>query len=75
MGLSRNLERLLTGRYGSHTPSLNRDASSKEPRPQYCPGCGLQLEAELICPERRLWLRDLQSELVEMQPHLTPDGK
>jgi hypothetical protein len=72
MGLSRNLERLLTGRYGSHTPSLNRDASSKEPRPQYCPGCGLQLEAELIRPERH---RDLQSELVEMHPHLTPDGK
>lgn len=71
MELSRNLERLLTERYGSHTPALDRDASSKAPRPQYCPGCGLQLEAEVVCPERRLSLRDLQSQLVEMHPHLT----
>ena len=69
MGLSKYVERVLTERYNTHTPSLQRSETITEPHPWYCPGCGVILCRDLVCPECHLSLRDLQHQLVELHPH------
>lgn len=69
MPLSRNLERVLTERYGSHLPSEQVEESSREKSDWYCPGCGVSLDVNLVCPGCRLSLKDLRRTLVELHPH------
>jgi len=72
MGLSRQVEGLLTQRYGGHIRSPRRGEVTAEPYPWYCPGCGVLLDRDMVCPECHVSLRDLQHDLVELHPHKPP---
>lgn len=73
MGLSRNLERMLTQRFPDDAPPQ----SSEPPFNRrfhgvfrwYCPGCGDALNPELECERCHKHLRDLVFILVELHPH------
>lgn len=75
MGLSQNVERILTERYSKHTPSPRRGEPTKEQRPWFCPGCGVLLARDFVCPECHVSLRDLQRQLIEFHPHKNRDGE
>ena len=74
MGLSRDIEQLLVDRYGRHVPSTDRAMRSATTRPWFCPGCGVMLDTEMVCPHCQVSLKDLRFQLVEMHPHKEPDG-
>lgn len=69
MALSKGLERALTERYGGHVPHKQIEASSGARFTWYCPGCGVSLGGDLVCPQCHTSLRDLQRALVELHPH------
>ena len=69
MGLSRNVENILIERYGSHTPSPTKNKEEPGRFPWFCPGCGVLLNSEMVCPECHISLKDLQFQLVEIHPH------
>jgi uncharacterized Zn finger protein (UPF0148 family) len=73
MGLSKQVARVLTDRYGAHAPSPNRDVTAMARRGWYCPGCGVLLDGRMVCPECRQSLKDLEYSLVEFHPHQRPD--
>jgi uncharacterized Zn finger protein (UPF0148 family) len=74
MGLSRSVEQRLIDRYGQHVPSTDRTPRSTNPRPWFCPGCGVMLDADMVCPHCQMSLKDLEFQLVELHPHKGPDG-
>ena len=75
MVLSRSVERVLIDRYGgNHVPSTDLTPSSKDLHPWFCPGCGVVLNAKIVCPRCQMSLKDLQFQLVEIHPHKMPDG-
>jgi Zn-finger nucleic acid-binding protein len=69
MALSKNLEQALTERYKSHAPLKQFDSATGPMRAWYCPGCGVSLDDELVCPHCQISLSDLQQTLVELHPH------
>jgi len=69
MPLSQHLHDLLTQRYGSGIPSPRQGVRSIERDRWCCPGCGVRLNEDLLCPECCRSLKDLQYELVELHPH------
>jgi rubrerythrin len=75
MGLSQHVERVLAERYTGHIPSARRGETTAEPCPWYCPGCGVLLDRDLLCPECHVSLRDLQHQLIELHPHKAKDGR
>jgi Zn-finger nucleic acid-binding protein len=75
MGLSQNVERILTERYSKHTASARRGEPTTEQYPWFCPGCGVLLGRDMLCPECHVSLRDLQHQLVEFHPHKNGDGR
>jgi hypothetical protein len=42
--------------------------------PYYCPGCGVILSEDMVCPECGVSIRDLLFQLVELFPHREKDG-
>jgi len=74
MGLSKEMERVLVDRYGPHVASVPREFARAERDGWYCPGCGVLLDAHMICPECGRSLADLKQALVELHPHKRPDG-
>ena len=75
MSLSRDVARRLTERYASHEPSAMRGSTPFATNPWYCPGCGVALDADLLCPRCHLSLKDLQYPLIEFHPHQSQDGE
>jgi hypothetical protein len=69
MPLSQRLHNLLTQRYASGVPSPRKGVTSIEKDRWYCPGCGVMLNENLVCPECYRSIKDLQHELVELHPH------
>ena len=74
MGLSRLVEQVLVDRYSRHVPSTDRAMRTANTRPWFCPGCGVMLDANMVCPHCQVSLKDLQFQLVELHPHKEPDG-
>jgi rubrerythrin len=74
MALSRHVERLFLDRYENHMASPHKGAQSIGSDLWYCPGCGVLLNSELLCPQCHLSLRDVQHQLNEGHPHKTRDG-
>jgi hypothetical protein len=75
MSLSQNVERILTERYSKHTPSSRRAEPTTEQYPWFCPGCGILLGRDKVCPECQVSLLDLQHQLIEFHPHKNRDGR
>ena len=74
MGISEHLRSILMDRYGKHRPSPKHGVVAIEPNAFYCPGCGVPLDAKMLCPECHLSLKDLGFPLVELHPHKRPTG-
>jgi len=74
MSLSKEMERVLVDRYRPHVASVSRKLTRAELDGWYCPGCGVLLDAQMICPGCGRSLADLKHALVEFHPHTRPDG-
>lgn len=75
MRLSRYMEQTITERYGRHKPPGHPAEASTDRDPWYCPGCGIPLGQDLVCPSCHVSLADLQHHLVELHPHKAEDGR
>jgi uncharacterized Zn finger protein (UPF0148 family) len=69
MALSKNMECALTERYGGHATQKQMEVSTGAKLAWYCPGCGIPLDSNLVCPYCEISLSDLQRALVELHPH------
>jgi hypothetical protein len=72
MSLSENMRQVLEQRYGPASAGVANPADTRRTchlGRWFCPGCGVQLDRQMQCPQCGKSLRDQLYRLVEFHPH------